>query len=413
MTHIKNSGAFSSTAENSVSSTWGQVFLWFGAAISIAEILTGTFLAPLGLEMGILAILIGHGIGAVILYLAGLIGAQSGLSASQSSRLSFGRWGSYGFSIANIAQLVGWTAVMIFSGAAALNSITMPALGLDHKNWWCVLIGGLIVVWVMLGVKHIAKINAVVVAALLAACLVLGWVAFQKDPTQVAVMQNPIDFGAAVELNVAMALSWMPLISDYTRGAQKPRLATAVGVAAYILGSSLMFVIGLGAVLYAGTFEVGEMMLRAGLGMVGVGIVVFSTVTTTFLDAWSAGVSAANINEHLNERLAATVVALVGTALAIWGIMENYQNFLYLIGSVFAPLFAVFFVDYYLLGRRQMDETLRLNVLNAGLWLAGFVLYRILIMQTTPVGITLPVMLVTALLTFLVHRLIRKKDHTF
>ena len=34
--------------------------IWFGAALSIAEIMTGTYLAPLGLTQGLYAIILGH-----------------------------------------------------------------------------------------------------------------------------------------------------------------------------------------------------------------------------------------------------------------------------------------------------------------------------------------------------------------
>ena len=47
--------------------------IWFGAALSIAEIMTGTYLAPLGLTQGLYAIILGHIIGGVILLGAGLI----------------------------------------------------------------------------------------------------------------------------------------------------------------------------------------------------------------------------------------------------------------------------------------------------------------------------------------------------
>lgn len=71
--------------------------LWFGASISIAEILTGGLIAPLGFKKGILAIILGHVIGCTLLYFAGLIGTKSGLSSMESSRMSFGKYGSYVF----------------------------------------------------------------------------------------------------------------------------------------------------------------------------------------------------------------------------------------------------------------------------------------------------------------------------
>lgn len=41
-------------------STFGQGLIWFGAAVSLAEILTGTLIAPLGFKKGLLAILLGQ-----------------------------------------------------------------------------------------------------------------------------------------------------------------------------------------------------------------------------------------------------------------------------------------------------------------------------------------------------------------
>ena len=49
--------------------------IWFGAAVSIAEILTGTYFAPLGFQKGLAAIIVGHIIGCMMFFLAGLIGA--------------------------------------------------------------------------------------------------------------------------------------------------------------------------------------------------------------------------------------------------------------------------------------------------------------------------------------------------
>ena len=76
---------------------FSHLLLWLGTAISIAEILTGSLIAPLGLVKGITAILLGHVIGTAILFLAGYIGAKSKLPAIESSQISFGKYGSYLF----------------------------------------------------------------------------------------------------------------------------------------------------------------------------------------------------------------------------------------------------------------------------------------------------------------------------
>ncbi len=68
-------------------------FLWFGAAVSVAEILTGGYLAELGAARGISAILLGHLAGTLLLVLAGFIGFREKVPAIMSTRISFGKQG--------------------------------------------------------------------------------------------------------------------------------------------------------------------------------------------------------------------------------------------------------------------------------------------------------------------------------
>lgn len=97
--------------------------IWFGAGVSIAEILTGTYLAPLGFQKGIAAILLGHLIGCVLLFLAGVIGGKVRQSAMETVKMSFGQNGCLFFAALNVLQLVGWTAIMIYDGALAADGI--------------------------------------------------------------------------------------------------------------------------------------------------------------------------------------------------------------------------------------------------------------------------------------------------
>ena len=155
-------------------------------------------------------------------------------------------------------------------------------------------------------------------------------------------------FGAAIELNVAMPLSWVPLISDYTREAEKPAAATFCSTVVYGLVSCWMYVIGMGAAIFAGTSDIAEIMLKAGLGILGLLIVVFATVTTTFLDAYSAGVSSELFSEKLNGKWIAVAATVIGTLAAVLYPMDNITGFLYLIGSVFAPMIAVQIADFFI-----------------------------------------------------------------
>ena len=204
-----------------------------------------------------------------------------------------------------------------------------------------------------------------------------------------------------------MPLSWLPLISDYTRYAEKKKAATFASAAVYFVGSCWMYVIGMGATLLTGESDIAKIMVTAGLGVAGLLIVILSTVTTTFLDVYSAGVSAVSINGKWGEKTVAAIVCVVGTLMAIFTPVEQFESFLYLIGSVFAPMIAVLIADAFVLHRDHSQSLCCWS--NLVVWAIGFVLYRIFKQYETPVGNTLPVMLITMVLCIAADKLFAKK----
>lgn len=387
--------------ENKGTSVFSNGLIWFGAGVSIAEILTGTYFAPLGFEKALLAILLGHLIGGLMMFAAGMIGAREKRSAMETVKMSFGNKGSLLFAILNVLQLVGWTAIMIYDGALAANGIFAAG------EWlWAIVIGVLIIAWILVGLTNLGKLNTVAMAALFVLTLVLFKVIFFGGNGAVSVADDSLSFGAAVELAVAMPLSWLPLISDYTREAEKPFAATCASVVVYSIVSIFMYIIGMGAAIYTGEYDIAQIMLKAGFGVVGLLIIVFSTVTTTFLDAYSAGVSCVSISSRIPEKWAAIIVTIIGTIAAIVYPMDNITDFLYLIGSVFAPMIAVQIADYFIL-KKADSLAISFDVRNLLIWLVGFVLYRVLMKVDTPVGNTLPDMVITIVLCLIVNAVMK------
>ena len=375
--------------------------IWFGAAVSLAEILTGTYFAPLGFSRGLLAILVGHVIGCLMLFCAGVIGGSVRKSAMETAKMSFGSKGGLLFSVLNIVQLVGWTAIMIYDGALAADSVIAAG-----KWIWCLLIGGLIIVWIVIGIENLGKINTVAMAALLILTVILSFTIFGKD-TMASAGGDMMSFGAAVELSVAMPLSWLPLISDYTREAKEPVKATAVSAIVYGIVSCWMYVIGMGAAIFTGESDIAQIMVKAGLGIAGLLIIVFSTVTTTFLDAYSAGISSESLSEKLSGKWMAVAVTVIGIVGACLFPMDDITDFLYFIGSVFAPMIAIQIADFFLLKQDHQEQSA--DVLNLVVWFVGFVLYRQLMKVDIPVGNTLPDMVVTIVLSVAANKLFRRK----
>lgn len=377
--------------------------IWFGAGVSIAEILTGTYLAPLGFSKGLTAIILGHIIGCLMLFLAGVIGGKARRSAMETVKMSFGQKGSLLFSVLNVLQLVGWTAIMIYDGALAADGVVTAG------RWiWCLVIGALIILWIMIGITNLGKVNVFAMTALFILTLILCKVIFFNGGAVGMAADDSMTFGAAVELSVAMPLSWLPLISDYTREAKEPVKATAASAIVYGVVSSWMYVIGMGAAIYTGEYDIAQIMLKAGLGIVGLLIIIFSTVTTTFLDAWSAGISSESIVAKLQGKYVAVAVTVVGTIAAIVYPMDNITDFLYLIGSVFAPMIAIQIADFFILKKDTSERVV--NVSNLIVWVVGFVAYRYLMTVDIPVGNTLPDMVITIVLCIIVSALTGKNS---
>lgn len=373
--------------EEKRTSVFENGLIWSGAAVSIAEILTGTYFAPLGFTKGLFAILIGHIIGCTMLFFAGLIGGKVRKSAMGTAKMSFGSKGTLLFSVLNIIQLVGWTAIMIYDGALAANGI------FDIGNWiWCIVIGALIILWIMIGIKNLGKVNTVAMAALFLLTIILSFVIFGKGK-MLNIGGEGMSFGAAVELSVAMPLSWLPLISDYTREAKKPVKATAVSAITYGIVSMWMYVIGMGAAIFTDESDIARILVKAGLGIAGLLIIVFSTVTTTFLDAYSAGVSSESLSSKINGKWVAVAVTVIGAVGAIFLPLTDITDFLYFIGSVFAPMIAIQIADFFVL--KQNKEASAFDIQNLIIWLVGFIIYRLLMHVDIVVGNTLPDMLIT------------------
>jgi len=265
---------------------------------------------------------------------------------------------------------------------------------------WCIVIGALIILWILVGIKNLGKLNTLAVGLLFILTIILSMVVF-KGNAGTLMLVGSMSFGAAVELSVAIPLSWLPLVSDYTRHAKNPRAATLVSTICYFVGSSWMYIIGLGAAIFTSNSDIAQIMLSAGLGIAGVLIIILATVTTTFMDAYSAGVSFNNITRKLNEKWTAVAVCVAGALIAIFTPIEQYIDFLYLIGSVFAPMVAILITDYYILKKDHTEE--KWNVTNLILWAAGFVIYRLLMPMDIVIGCTLPVMVITSVLCLLVN----------
>jgi nucleobase:cation symporter-1, NCS1 family len=389
------------------------LLLWAGAAVSLAEIWAGGLLVPLGITAGILAVLLGHIIGNTPLALGGIIGARTGLPSMVCVRPSFGVRGSYFATVLNLVQLVGWTGVMLWIGGQAAQAVK-PFPGVGFRGW--VIVAGIVTtLWAVLGHRFWKWIQRIAVTALLLLCCVMTYVLFSRygwDQLTSIPSKGSMPFMVGLDLVIAMPISWLPLVCDYTRFGKSTPAAFWGTWVGYFLVSSWMYLIGLSAALATGSATpesmVMDLMVGMGLALPAIIIVLFSTFTTTFLDIYSTAVSSLNMWPGLGERRGSILCGILGTALALVFPATAYEAFLLFIGSVFCPLFGVVLADYFVLRRgRYFEGQIHgrdLYWYSGGFnpwafvsWAAGFGLYH-LFQGATSLGSSIPSLVIAGVI---------------
>jgi putative hydroxymethylpyrimidine transporter CytX len=324
--------------------------IWAGAAISIAEVYTGSLFAPLGFTKGLLTIFLGHIIGTLFFALGGLMSYKLKEPAIESTKGVLGDRGMIFIGFLNVLQLIGWTAVMIIQSAKAFNG----AIGMS-TSLGIFIVGVSVLVWTLFFDSEAYWINNIAVVLLFV--LTIFVVAYLKGG-KIASVTGDISFSAAVELAVAMPISWLPLVGDYTINAKDGKSSFIYTFAGYFIASCFMYFIGLYVALKTGGKDIISYFASIKTGVVPLLIILLSTVTTTFMDVYSAAVSTLSIvKAKLSRKSLLIIYSIVGLISAYLFPMDNYQNFLYAIGSVFIPAYTVVFEDFFLM-RSKSDSFL-------------------------------------------------------
>ncbi|MBE6486049.1 MAG: cytosine permease [Methanosphaera stadtmanae] len=385
---------------------FSNAVIWFGVAISVSEIQAGVQIGAMSPIKSLwLPLVLGHLLGGILLFLVGLIGARIRQNAMNTTKLAFGNYGSKFFATLNVMQLVAWVAVLYAQGALALKGLNLPI----SFSMTCIILASIVAVWVYIGLKRSSKITSAVMIILTLLLTILTVKLFTMGSYNTAILTDnmqALSFWNIFEISIAMPVSWLPVISDYTKDAEKPVKATLVSAVAYTIASLWMYFIGIEVVGIGANNDVAQAILLAGLGVTGIIILVLSTITTNFLATNSAGESAKTIVNSVDPKVAGIVVSALSAVIAISGIMDHFISFLYLITSVFGPMAAVLIVSYY--SKSDADDNVWTWRWNIFAWFIGFIVYQLVSTYNSIfLGPTLLSFIVSAVLAYV--RIILKK----
>ena len=366
-----------------------QAALWGNLGISLLLLLSATFvlapdpsLPPLSLTAALVAIVVGAVLGNALLGLGAVPGAETGAPAMVLLRGMFGWRGSWVPTLLNVLQNVGWATFELVIIAEAATRLTSPGW-----RWVFVVAGGAVATFMAtrpLGVVR-GFIKRIAVWAVLLSTAYL-FVRVLGRPLPRFADGSWSAFWKGTDIVIALPISWIPLAADYSRHSRSAKAAFGGAFLGY--GAATLAFFSLGVLAYSSfaleaapgeQVDVIASVLALPVGGLALLILLLDELDEVFANLYSTVMSVQNVRPRVDRRLVTVAAGIVCTGLALVFDIVAYEGFLFLIGSVFVPLFATFAVDYYVLRRRQWDvsERARPRWEMAVPWVAGFVTYQL------------------------------------
>jgi len=393
--------------------------LWSSLGVGLLVFSAGSLLSAASFIDAILAIIVGSAAGSILLALAGKIGSDHGIPSLITMRPSFGIRGSYLPAILNIMQLVGWTTfeIMIMARAAE-----MLAGSMVPYYFWAAIFGALVALLGITGPlnvvrKWIGKF-AVWIAYGTSAIIIINLISSADVAALISSPGEGMSFFSALDLVIAMPISWLPLVADYNRFAKKSRSALWGTFIGFTMTNILFY---FGGVLL-GTSDVIAIIVAIQAMFFGflMLLLVVDEADNAFADVYSAAVSAQDIFSKISQKHLIVGFTTLSAILAMVVSIQQYEVFLLLIGAIFVPLFGVVLTDYYVVKKRKYTEQmfyLRQNKLGIAApaiiaWALGAAINYILsplspiyIPQLPAIGATIPSIAAASLIYLAIVRL--------
>ncbi|NUP35299.1 MAG: allantoin permease [Streptomycetaceae bacterium] len=361
-----------------------QFSFWANLGVSLIGFSgAAAFLAPEGypqmsLIAATVAIAVGTVVGTAMVAVSGLPGAATGAPAMALLRGLFGTKLSYLPTGMNIVQCVGW----------GVFELTVIAMGVEKltdgrgPHWLYVLLAGILTTAMTLRPLGMLRILRRYVTIAVGIAMLYFTVQLVRAGVPDVTAGSWDGFLPVVDASVALAVSWVPLASDYTRHSRSTRTAFWGALGGYSTTGIWCSLVGILALAQTkADQDVFDTLLGFTAGWLFFAVLVIREVDQSFANVYSTAMSLQNFAPRLDRRaICLAVGALVTGCAMLVDDFSKYESFLYLIGSVFVPLLGVTAVDWFL-GRGRTawnlgdDAPARWAMLLP--WLLGFAVYQL------------------------------------
>jgi putative hydroxymethylpyrimidine transporter CytX len=364
----------------------------------------------MGTQEALLAILIGSVLGSGLLAWVAKIGCDTGLTSAGLMHRVYGSSFAKLPVVLNIIQLIGWTCfelVIMREGTLAMGA---QQWGWSHSHaiWVAVFWGGILTLLMASSMLGLVR-NFVSKFGLPLVVLSLAWLTWQfvgvLQTQDVSAFWNrpgnqTMGFLSAIDLVIAMPVSWLPLVADYARHGNNGRTAMKATWIAYALANIWCYALGFLVVSVSSPdISLVHTLLLAQGGLLALGLILIDELDNAYGDVYSASLNSHSLFKSWNFKTLGLLIAVLCTGLAIVLPMHSLEPFLLMLSSVFVPLYGV------ILGRAGMQtpfaESRKIHLLPALIWLIGIAVFHLSAVYTPSWGSALPSLAVTGLLAWL------------
>jgi putative hydroxymethylpyrimidine transporter CytX len=370
--------------------------LWGDLSIGLLVLVSGALLVPaLGLRTALLAIVVGTIIGCLPLALVGLAGAREGAPAMVLFRPVLGVRGSWLPSAANFAQLVGWTSFELWAMGRVANTISVELFGLDAPLAWLGVVAVASTLLALAGPiftvrRWLERFGVWIVAAVAVWLSVRLLTAADLSALWARPGAGGLPFWLAVDIVVAMPVSWLPLVADYNRFARTDAAVFSGAYVGYAIGNAWFYALGALLALAAGSgadvLDVGTTIAATAGGGVVLLVLLVGESDQAMANVYSGAVTAQNVRPAWPQRPLVVAIGVTGFLVAALigdDAAASLESFLFLIGSIFVPLAAVFLADWGVRAGGHYGEAALFDEPPPGIraralvpWVAGFLVFQ-------------------------------------
>ncbi|MCR1784034.1 cytosine permease [Nocardioides carbamazepini] len=325
-----------------------NVLVWMGfPMILTCAVSGGLIVAALGLAQGALAIAVGNVVLFAYTGLIGIVSTRHGLNFRLQSALTFGKDGSTIITGAMATIVVGWFAVQV-----ALTGESMAA-AFDIDVVVVTLVAGLLYTgFTVLGVRALTLIGYVSIPLF----LIFGvWAAVESTASAGWAEVGSFDgngsltFGFAVTMVIALFVDGGTMTGDFNRWAKNTRHSLISTGGAFLFANTVSML--LGGLIVAATGSADDANFFGRFADQG-GVLAVLAILLLFLNLGSvcahnlylSAVGWASLTRR-SMRVTASVIGVLGIAIAISGAWNHFSTWLSLLGVLVPSLGAVMIVD--------------------------------------------------------------------